>query len=406
MTDSGWLVLGGLHHLNGSPPPTTSDQVILARLSVPVHELYPTNTVVLSWAELGQLELSVHSLTSGGSERCGSLGGAELFEGMLVSPKLADLVWSPPAVALPGPLVPLFYLSVRPTATGHELHVHSQIRFLAEDACFIRTTPEPLVVRDVAELTWFAEAVRRHAQNFLFLNNHQRYYQRCFPGQELEYKYTMTTPVDIWTLTVELFGVLKGGGLPGYVMEYRDEFQAWDYLNNLYQVTHPEAERGYVSFIPTTDGKNLVKRKWFAADSFNRRETHTYGVQPPDGYEAYLRDELAVSAVRLPPFRRVRYDVNIESARTGHVYGIFFDQVNLVDAPDLALYQCELEYLRSRTVIEVHEDDVLTEIAEIAAWLEKFLREHGISDERGVYSKLSFLLDCVAARPALVGAVS
>ncbi|MFI5779563.1 hypothetical protein [Nocardia sp. NPDC051570] len=398
---SSWLVVGGLHHLNATSVPGPADPLVLVPLAEPVDRYFPGNTVVVTWDELGKVELRART-AGGGPVTTATAHGGELFPAMQPGAALRDLIADVSTQdSASAPIVPLFHLSVRPVEGGHEVHVHTQIRFLAEDACFIRITAQPIIVADVEGLGWLPSAIALHAEQSVFLNNHQRYYRKCFAGKELEYKYTLTPPADIWTLTTELYRRLRAGDLPGYLMEYRDEFQAWDYANHLFQVTDPEPDRGYVSFIPTTDGKNLVKRKWFARDSFERRESHTYGVQPADGFAGYVRDELGVSATRLPAFRRVRYDVNFESARTGHVYGIFFDHVSLFDAPDVVLNQCELEYLRSRTAVEPDEQAVLDELAVIAGWLEVFLREQGLTDERGYYSKMSFLLDAVAARPEL-----
>ncbi|WP_069768132.1 hypothetical protein [Streptomyces sp. LUP30] len=401
-----WLVLGGLHLLNGTAPLRGSDPVVLVPLARPVETDWPSNTIVVGWNDLDGVELKARTVD--GSRRHSALAdGAALFPGMQPGGALRAAVTA--VTGLPpgeqGPLVPLFYVSG--DAAG--VHVHSQVRFLAEDACFIRVTPEPVAVgAGPEELTWLAGAVEAHAEQFLFLNNHQRYYRKCFGGNELEYKYTLAPPVDSWGLTLELYRRVRGGELPGHAMEYRDEFQAWDYLNHLFEVTGPEAERGYVSFIPTTDGKHLVKRKWYAEDTFNRRETHTYGVQVEDdgGFERYVEEELKVQAVRMPSFRRVRYDINFESVRTGHVYGIFFDHCSLVADRDVVLNQCELEYLRSRTAVEPDEAAALAEMEEIASWLEGFLREHGQDATRGYYSKRTFLKDVVAARPSLSGAVS
>lgn len=412
----GWLVIGGLHHANGTAPRDPADSIVIAPLTRPLHNTWPSNTVLLDWDRLGPVELLATS-ADGTRRAYGRTTGDQLFDRLLPGAQLRAVMdalaggagrTTRPDGARPWarPPVPLFYLATRPAGDGVEIHVYSQIRFLPEDACFIRLTPRPIAAPDVEGLTWLPEAVERHAADFLHLNNHQRYYRKCFPGRELEYKYTFDPPdADIWSLNALVYQRLLDGRLPGHVLEYRDEFQAWDYLNHLFQVTDPVDDRGYVSFIPTTDGKNLVKRKWFAADRFDRRESHTYGVSAEHGYEAYIRDELGVQAVRLPSFRRARYDVNFESARTGHVYGIFFDTVSLVDAPDAQLQQCELEYLRSRTVVQPDADAVLEEMSEIAEWLEDFLREHGLSAERGYYSKLGFLLDTVAARPHLAVAL-
>ena len=404
-TRSAWLVLGGLHLLNGTAPLTEADPIVLVPLAAPVEHEFPSNTVVLDWARLGAVELRARDL-AGTRRHTARAEGTELFPGMLPGAPLTDAVAAVSAAGrAAGPLVPLFYLSSR----GGAVHVHSQIRFLAEDACFIRITEEPIPAVGVAELGWLPEAVRLHAERFLFLNNHQRYYRKCFTDKELEYKYTLTPPVDIWTLTVELYREVRGGALPGYLMEYRDEFQAWDYLNHLFEVTGPgEEERGYASFIPTTDGRHLLKRKWYAEDAFERRETHTYGLSVTDdgGFERLITEQLKVEAVRLPSFRRVRYDINFESARTGHVYGIFFDHCSLVDAREVTLNQCELEYLRSRTAVPPDEADVIKEMALIADWLESFLRERGLDSERGFYSKRTFLKDAVAARPELARRVA
>ncbi len=66
--------------------------------------------------------------------------------------------------------------------------------------------------------------------------------------------------------------VLAAGGGPAVPLFV---CQVWDYLNHLFRVVAPESYRGYVSFISTPDGKNLVKRKWFCGDGFQRRESHT-----------------------------------------------------------------------------------------------------------------------------------
>lgn len=414
-----WLVIGGLHQHNGSAPSAGHDPWML----VPLPGLRPggpnagwqDNTVLLRWGDLGPLE--VRALSRDGSlRRVGRTTGEQLFDRLLPGPTLCRLAEAAPGPATASPLVPLFVLRTRPAPDGRvELDTYSQIRFLAEDALFIRTTPEPVVVTAVTDLEWVDTALRRHADDFLLLGNHQCYYRRCFPGRELEYKYNLTPPpggsgADIWRLTALLYQRILDGGLPGYLPEYRDEFQAWDYVNHLYEVTGPPAEQGYVSFIPTTDGRHLVKRKWFGEDQLDRGESHTYGVSAPAGYEAYLRDELGIEpgdrAVALPPFRRVRYDVNFESVHTGHVYGVFFDLVSVLGAPAHRLSQCELEYLRSRTVLPPDPDAALSELAELATWLEGFLHEQGYDPPRGYYSKLSFLRDAVAAEPALTGAVS
>lgn len=121
------------------------------------------------------------------------------------------------------------------------------------------------------------------------------------------------------------------------------------------------------------------------------------GAEEIPDLEAYLRKRFGVDVVAYPPFQRVRYDINVESLATGHVYGIFFDHSRLVDDPAVAMAQCELEYLRTRSVLAVDPEVIWAELEQIAQWLEGFLGRHGIKTRRGVYSKLSFLRDHAGA---------
>lgn len=193
--------------------------------------------------------------------------------------------------------------------------------------------------------------------------------------------------------------VVREGELPGFIPEYGDEFQAWDYLNHLFAIPEPAEERGYVSFIPLSVGGYTIKRKWFDEDATRRGEKY----QPAPAGIADLAEHVRVTmglpaAEQLPTFRRIRYDLNLESLRTGHVFGIFFDHSVILDGPMAELIQGELEYIRTRSALRQAEAVVLEELEEVATWLEQFLAAEGLSSERGVYSKLSFLRDAVAGR--------
>lgn len=194
-------------------------------------------------------------------------------------------------------------------------------------------------------------------------------------------------------MTVRIYDGIRDGGLPGYLPEYGDEFQSWDYTNILFEVPEPAEQQGYISSIPLSTGGYTIKRKWFTEDATRRGERHYKEPGEIADLGQYLVDRFQVGVVPYPPFRRVRYDVNFESLRTGHVYGIFFDHSRLIDDPDTAMAQCELEYLRTRSVIATDEDQVWQEMREIAQWLETTMAEAGIRTRRGVYSKLSFLRD-------------
>jgi hypothetical protein len=248
-------------------------------------------------------------------------------------------------------------------------------------------------VSDDEELLRAARAA--HAVDPTFVNSHQCYYRKCFAGREAEYKLTLAADADIWALTASCHDLIARGGIPGFVLEYGDGLQAWDYVNHLFEVVAPETERGYVSFIPTTDGRFTRKRKWFASDALIRREELRSGISIEGPLEDYLDGYLDGEVRRLPSFRRVRYDVNFESVETGHVYGVFFDHSSLLESPRTALVQCEVEYLRSRTLVAPDESAVLPELAAATERIRAFLGERGQEFEEAFYSKLSFLRDCV-----------
>jgi hypothetical protein len=88
--------------------------------------------------------------------------------------------------------------------------------------------------------------------------------------------------------------------------------------------------------------------------------------------------------------------------RTGHVFGIFFDHCSLLANPDVVLAQCELEYLRSRSLLDHEKEEVLREMDRIDRWLLRYLTARGKAKERTFYSKRSSLRDAVTARPDLM----
>ncbi|GAA3470433.1 hypothetical protein [Nonomuraea roseola] len=89
---------------------------------------------------------------------------------------------------------------------------------------------------------------------------------------------------------------------------------------------------------------------------------------------------------------------------TGHIYGIFLDHCSLLAAPDAVLAQCELEYRRSRSLLDDDQDEVLAEMERISHWLQGYLTARGLTQGRTYYSKRTFLRDAVAARPDLAPA--
>lgn len=247
-----------------------------------------------------------------------------------------------------------------------------------------------------ADLDWLPNALAALREHAAFLTCHEAGYRNHSPGVELEHKITLrpTTPLaTVWDLAAHVHEHVAAGELDGFALLYRDSFQTWDFLNHLFRVTAPDAERGYVSFIPTTTGPDvyLVKRKHFTRDAPARREQLTADIVIPGSLERYVRDTLGVTAHRLPTFRRVRYDVNVESLRSGNVFTILFDRCHLVDRPDVALVQCEIEYAHSRTLRPPGAEDVQADLDYLAARLTRLTEGHRLPTAPEHYSKLTLL---------------
>lgn len=394
-----WLVLGDVRFLTGALPAPSTDVITLVPVS-PAPTTEPRNTIVLAWRELGPTHLMARTM-DGQHRAVTPCDTGDLFDAAFPGPALTCVVTTVSNAAgnstgTPVACVPLFYVTATPTTGVVELHVYSQIRFLAEDACFIRITPAPLLADSIDDLSWLTTALELHARQSQFLNSHECHYRKCFDGQELEYKYTLDPTADIWTLAVDTHHRLRAGHLTGFIPKYRNEFESWDFLNHLFEVTGPEPDRGYVSFIPTTNGKYLIKRKWFTQDAFARREQLTTDVTIEGPLDDYLHNTLHLKAKPLPPFRRVRYDINIESTHTGNLFSILYDRCTLLDTPDVILCQCELEYIKTRTAFLPEETEVLNDFDHLERWIETLLTDHQLSSHRSTYSKLSFLRDAVA----------
>ncbi|MGW0708918.1 hypothetical protein ACWD4G_23715 [Streptomyces sp. NPDC002643] len=392
-TRHAWVVLGGIHLLNQTAPRRANDPIVLVRVA-PQEVCVPSTTVVIRWNALG--ECPVQSLSADGTWRGASqIEGNALFSEAIAGTALRELAG---ADAAPG-IVPLCYLAEHP-AGGY--HAYAQIRFHPEDACFVRTTREPVGQGPVESLHWLEPVLSARAELSMALNNHLRYFRTHFAGTELEYKYTLDPAPDIWAASMELLKALRAGELRDCRPEYREEFQIHHTENHLFEVTAPGNEVGYASFIPTVSAGYVLKRKWFTNDAFARREKLSSGLDvAPDRFEEYLCSELGLQVRPMPPFERVRYDVQCESMRTGHVYGIFFDRCALLAAPNVVLSQCELEYRRSRSVLDDDRDEVLREMDHVNAWLRSYLAAHGWAHQHTYYSKLSFLRDAVTANRQL-----
>jgi hypothetical protein len=392
------LILGRADLLTDSPRLVDDDVLTIARFPCAPAATLP-RTVVLRWDQLGPVDLTSRTV-DGQRSAHDRLHGAPLYDALRPTPAVRRLAESVARPHVHVGTAPLIYATMTAADDGLAVHPYHRVEAGPDDTCFIRTGDKPLRTTSIDNLTWLQHALDRHTAQAPSLNSHQGSWRKAFPGEELEYKYTLPPNAPIWELATDTLHTVHHGGLPGFTLKYHDEFQTWDFLNHLYEIRQPETERGYVSFIPASSGTGWrMKRKWFTTDAFARREQVT-DLEAIDNLDDYVRDSLRLDAHRLPTFRRIRYDVNVESLATSHYYGIFYDRSQVEATHPVTLCQCEIEYCRSRSTTPPSQAEILAEIDNVADWVQDRLARQGFTTGRTYYSKLSFLRDLASGSSA------
>ncbi|PWJ02339.1 hypothetical protein DKG34_39025 [Streptomyces sp. NWU49] len=213
-------------------------------------------------------------------------------------------------------------------------------------------------------------------------------------GTEIEMKFTLKDAVSPWGLAATLASRVGTDDFPGFIPDVGNEHQRWETRQETYEVLWPAPEVGYIAFIANASGSYLLKRKRFAKDGLRREETFRTEIEVPDGdFDAFLSKEYPeLGFRRLPSLTRAKFDVNVESSRTGHFFGIEIDEVRVAER-DAVLRQVELEYHRTRVHADMNPQLIEEELERLANLVEQFLSARGVPTERTFYSKLSFLRD-------------
>lgn len=280
---------------------------------------------------------------------------------------------------------------LRPAGDGtFQLYVHvdsyhGQARFLK-----LPTAPVP----PAAAIGQLLASIDEH---YLRLNNYLCFRVKLRPDVELEHKFTLTGDPDVFQLAHDTLRHAAAGGLAGFIVEFREEIQQWDFLNHVYAIEEPADQAGYVSFIPTSDGRCTVKRKLFTADTDERPETRNRGVEVGADLAAHVRDELGLTPAWHASFRRIRYDVSVEAIGSGNVFGIAFDRNTIIDEagqriPGLPeLVQCEIEYIYCQALTGADWDSVRADLVSLRTALSAYFDQRGIDNYQRHESKLTFL---------------
>lgn len=133
-------------------------------------------------------------------------------------------------------------------------------------------------------------------------------------------------------------------------------------------------------------------RKRYARDQTLRREelTHAPGLAAaPANPAQVIRDRYGLVPAWGATYRRVRYNVMLESLRTGHVFSIMYDRCTT--SHTAVLIQAEVEYLPSRTLRTSSSRQTLGELNQLTTWTRELLASHGITPTEDQQSKLTWL---------------
>jgi hypothetical protein len=297
---------------------------------------------------------------------------------------------------------PLFVLS--PAGGGWQ--PYTLLSFTGTDALFIALDGLPVEgdpggSRVVSE--WVADLSARHRAHAARLNNHQRWFVNARPGLEVEQKFTLAGRPDIWLLAARTRDLVGVGAVDGWIPEHGGNggFEQWDFPSHIYEIASPELERGYIAFIPAVDGSWGIRRKWFTADAVIRREQLTGGLDlgPDPDLRAVIRDRYGLAPSWDGCYRRVRYNVLLESLRSGHVFSVMFDRSTDAAGRVPDLHQAEVEYIRSRVISGRPGDDLMDEFGQLCDWTRQLLDGYGVNAEQNNLSKLTWLRQAAQDRP-------
>ena len=291
---------------------------------------------------------------------------------------LADLTMMPLGLLRPAP--------------GDHVRVYAHVDRYLQHARFLRLPGEPVPAANAIQAL-----LAGTDEHFLKVCNYLCFRVKLLPDVELEHKYTLTSQPDVHRLALETIRWAAEGGLAGWVVEFREEIQSWDFLNHVYAIEQPAADAGYVSFIPTTDGRHTVKRKLFTVDTDERPELRSRGVEVDVDFETHIRQTMGLEPTWHASFRRIRYDVSVESIDTGNVFGIAYDRCTIIDdegkpVPGLdELVQCEIEYIYSQSLAPIGFDSVRDDLAQLRVLVGDWFAERSITNYQTHESKLTFL---------------
>ncbi len=292
-------------------------------------------------------------------------------------------------------LQPVFLL--RPAARASWLP-YTLMSYTGDDLLYIRLPGPPVHGTPGSadcRAQWAADLSARHRAHRGQLNNHSSWFRNLLPGLEAEYKFTLSPGTDIWDLATTTHQHVRAETIGGWICGHGNNggFTQGDYTSHLFAITRPASERGYIAFMPAINGPGyVIRRKRYPRDQMLRREELTQDPRltaDPADLPQVIRDRYGLTPAWGATYRRVRYNVMLESLRTGHVFSIMYDRCTAEHAAVLA--QAEVEYVRSRTLRTGSRRQILGQLSELRTWTRDLLASNGITHAEDQLSKLTWL---------------
>ncbi|MDG4808718.1 hypothetical protein O7634_18390 [Micromonospora sp. WMMD1120] len=314
-----------------------------------------------------------------------------VFTGLPFDRRTGDLyrLQSEPITPAGGRVVPTFLVAEWPGDGGVERAVYSCSRIRESGMLFSRIWAGPVPAGE--PLVRSVEHACLHEPGLLArFSDEASQTVRFDADTEIELKLSMLDDTVPWEVAHRLADAVQRRALPGFVPDLGNEMQRWTYEQETFEVVGPPERAGYIAFMTAHDGTYEVKYKFFAEDTLRRFERCVEGVVlEPSQFEDHIRESVPGAELRpLPHMRRTRFDVNVESARGGHYFGLEMDEVW---SEGSVLRQLEIEYHKSRAAFGVVAETVEPELFRLSEEVQRLLTEWGIKVEVGYLSKLSFL---------------
>lgn len=268
----------------------------------------------------------------------------------------------------------------------HRVAEIAHVFSFAENSRATTTEPSAAVLANIVDrLPEFSATV----------GSHECWYFTIDAGVEYEHKFTLDPDTDIYALTRGIAAEIERGE-PDYLrLEFANACEMWHFRNYMFEVTGPtSADCGYASFIPRRAGGHVIKRKRFIQDGFARYETKTTvseALTDIAQMQSYLHQRLGLEVSYLGDFTRTRFDNNVESVNTGHIYSIMADRCVFPEHPGTVLQQLEIEYLRSRGTKRECRSEMIEELNSLRGWTTQHLADLAIPAKTNYLSKYTFL---------------